>query len=479
MKILFVSSEIAPYAKSGGLADVAGALPDALRGLGDEVLSVMPAYSVRNDSGLSFETIGEIDVPVAYRTEKATLLLSVDRKLLLIKNDCYFGRKGLYQENGLDYEDNDLRFAFFCRAVLEAVKKLSFHCNVIHCNDWQSALIPLYLRHHYREDPFFDGCATLYTIHNLAYQGVFETGRALRVTEVPPSLYHPDSVEFWGNFSFIKGGLCHADLITTVSERYASEIRTGEFGFGLDGLLRSRSGDLFGIVNGIDRTVWNPETEPIPFSASDTSGKAANKLALQRRFSFPESAETPVLAYIGRLIEQKGVDLLLDSLAELLNRPIQLVILGNGIPELEERLRGAAFEYRGRLGVEFGFDDPCARLIYAGADLMVLPSRFEPCGIVQMIAMRYGTPPVAHATGGLADTIHDFDENDASSNGFLFRDCSIPSLLESIDRALDLYRNRERWGGLVHRAMEYDFGWDRSAKRYRELYSLALQRIGG
>jgi starch synthase len=485
MKILFAASEAAPFARTGGLGDVAGALPQALSRLGHDIRLIMPLYRAVD---VKRHRLGEVarglEVPAAVGSQKVDVLegrLSSGAPVYFVRHDLSFDRDGLYQApSGDDYPDNAERYALFCRATLEACRALGFQPDVVHVHDWQTALIPVYLKTLLRGDPFLEGIATVFTIHNLGYQGLFGPEILPRLG-LHREVFTPGGIEFYGQVNLLKGGLLFADLLTTVSPRYSREIRTPELGHGLDGVLRQRSGDLFGILNGIDPEEWNPAIDPhiaARYTAADLSGKAVCKKDLQRRFRLPERADVPVLGVVSRLAEQKGLDLLRDIMVDVMSLDLQLILLGSGEKALEAAFLQAATQHPSKLGVTIGFDIPLSHQIEAGADLFLMPSRYEPCGLNQMYSLAYGTIPVVRATGGLDDTIVTFDPATGRGNGFKFDEATAAALLQSIMQALALFSQKAHWGRVVANAMAGNFTWDRSAREYEQLYRRSLAKRG-
>lgn len=475
LKILMVASEAAPFAKTGGLGDVVGSLPAALHELGHQVVLVIPWYrSVRQVTGRLPLSQRRLTVPMGGQILEVRLRHTERDGVAVwfLDHPELFDRPELYGERGTDYPDNAERFGLLSRGALELARRLDFAPDVIHCHDWQTGLIPVYLQHQLWRDRLFAGCGTLFTIHNLGYHGSFSPS-ALADLGLDPSLADIDGLEFHGQISFLKGGIRFADRVSTVSPTYCREIQTPEAGMGLDGLLRSRSGDLHGILNGIDLQAWNPADDPAlsePFSADRPSGKAACKQALLRELGLPEETQRPLLAMITRLDPQKGIELILEAFDRLLEREVMLVVLGTGRPDYEQRLAEAGSFYPDRCQVLLRFDDALSRRIYAASDLFLMPSRYEPCGLGQQIALRYGCVPLVHATGGLLDTIRDPEQDPEEANGFLFRSFRPQALLAGLDRALEVYGHAEAWQRLRERGMRQDLSWQRAARRYVELY---------
>ncbi len=457
MKILYLSSEVAPFAKTGGLADVAGSLPAALHRKGIDVRVGLPKYQSVKISG--DETVQD-GVPVYF-----------------VENRTYFDRPGLYGDKSGDYPDNLERFRFFCEAVLDRAQAENFRPDLVHCNDWQTALVPVFLASRFRDEPFWKGVKTVFTIHNLGYQGVFPK-EAFPKTGLDWSLFHMEALEFYGQANLLKGGLVFADRLTTVSPTYAKEIQTAEFGHGLDGILSKRREVLTGILNGIDEDQWDPEKDPElvkPFSEKDPSGKMKNKEDLQRLCRLPQSAATPLFGMVSRLADQKGIDLLIAGMDRFLSQDVQGVILGSGDPSVETLFQNFSKKFPAKLSVHLKFDPVLAKKIYAGSDFFLMPSKYEPCGLGQMIALRYGTLPIVRATGGLADTIVDVEAS-REGNGFVFRDYQADTFLRTIERASRLYRQGAPFAELVRRAFGCGFSWSRSADAYLRLYESLVPR---
>jgi starch synthase len=474
LKILFVSPEVAPLAKTGGLADVAGSLPKALAARGHEVRVAMPRYrQVKNVdylTDLPVEMDGSLETAIIRRAQ-----LAGDRpvQVYLIDNYKFFWRDGMYC-----YADDAARFNFFCKAVLSMLPWLGFQPDIIHCNDWQTGPIPLFLKVKHEDNPFYRQTATIYTIHNLQYQGTFPR-QTLKIMALGEEFFTPERLEFYGQVSFMKAGILYADLINTVSKKYALEIQTPEYGESLDGLLRKRAADLRGILNGIDYQEFNPATDrrlAVNYDAEHLEKKKENKAALQREMELPVK-DVPLLGLISRLVNQKGLDLLAAILDPLLQQDLQFVLLGSGEDYYQQLFSRYKVKYRDKMAVKIGFDPVLAQRIYAGCDIFLMPSRFEPCGLGQMISLRYGTVPVVRATGGLEDTIKDFHQYPGSGNGFSFRDYQPQALLDTINRALHVYRNEpEEWRNLARRGMAADFSWNASAGQYEDMYREALQK---
>ncbi len=486
MKILFVAPEAAPFAHTGGLGDVAGALPKALGRLGHDVRLIMPLYQAVNVQRHRLRIVASgLSVPTASGPQAVDLLegnLSGGVPVYFVRHDPSFDRDGLYQTpSAEDYPDNAERFALFCRAALEVCRQVDFQPEMLHAHDWQTALLPVYLKTTLSGDPFFQRTATVFTIHNLGYQGLFPPEVLPRLM-LPRELFTPAGLEFYGKGNLLKGGLLFADLLTTVSRRYSQEIQTVDQGFGLDGVLKERQSDLFGVLNGIDPEEWSPAGDPhiaAHYTVDNLSGKARCKADLQRRLELPVRATVPLLAVISRLAGQKGLDLLHDILDTLMTLKVQLVLLGSGDKELEAAFREAAARHPSKLAVRIGFDLPLSHQIEAGADLFLMPSRYEPCGLNQMYSLAYGTIPVVRATGGLDDTVVRFDPGTGQGNGFKFEEATAPAFLQAIRQALALYREQAPWHRLITNAMTADFTWDHSAREYEQLYRRAVEKMRG
>lgn len=484
LKILFASSEVVPFAKTGGLADVSGSLPKALAvtghdNMGNDVRIVMPRY--QHIEACYYKT--DFPVPFLNRFETAIIRESAieshfqeKRKTIpvyLVDNYHYFYRDRMYM-----FDDEAERFAFFCRAVLEMLPRLDWQPDVIHCNDWQCGPIPLFLKTHYRQNPFYNRIATVFTIHNLQYQGNFSR-EALKILGLGEEFFHPEKIEFFGSVSFMKAGILYADLINTVSRTYAEEIKHPETGERMDGILRKRSGDIYGILNGINYHEFNPGTDQRihrNYDRFSIANKKENKFALQKTIGLPVS-DVPVVGLISRLVDQKGIDLVSEIIDDMMSEDLQFVVLGSGEKYYEDMFKNIKTCYPEKVGLYIGFNAVLAQRIYAGADMFMMPSRFEPCGLGQMISLRYGTIPVVRFTGGLADTVSEYNAATGTGNGFGFSEYSGTELLKALRRALHLFREQpEQWNKLVRNAMEQDFSWTRSGVEYLQLYQEAMSR---
>ena len=477
LKILFAASEVAPFAKTGGLADVAGSLPAALASQGHQVVIVMPFYRSVRESSFNLKRY-EKSLFIPYQGQKLeagiyTTKLKRNAQVCFIRREEFFDRSGLYGTSEGDYFDNPERFIFFSRSVLELTKLLGFQPDVIHCHDWQTSLIPVYLRSLYTNDPLLARVRSVFTIHNLAYQGVFPKGM-MAVSELPLELFAVKGLEYYGKMNFMKGGILFSDVITTVSEKYAQEIQTPEYGYGLEGVLQDRRTHIYGILNGVDYASWNPKTDPYivaNFDSRELSGKKACKEDLSQIFRLKGPSTFPIIGIVSRLADQKGFDILAESMDELLKLNLRLVILGTGDAKYEKQFDALGKKHGGRLGVKIAFDNVLAHKIEAGSDMFLMPSKYEPCGLNQMYSLKYGTIPIVRATGGLDDTIQKFDPHTGEGNGFKFVDYSSKALLEETKRALEVYDDSANWVKLVKKAMRMDFSWKKSALRYAEIYS--------
>jgi starch synthase len=471
-----LASEVVPFAKTGGLADVVGALPKFLGPLGVELRVLLPLYRETKKKGLPLRRIVErLDVDWNGAKVPFSVWESGEGALrfLLIERDEYYDRECLYGTPQGDYPDNGERFAFFCRSALETLKHLDFRPDVIHAHDWQSALALAYLRFACDKDVFFAYTRSLFTVHNLAYQGLFDRS-LLASAGLPDSLFNMEDLEFYGKVNALKGGVLYATAVNTVSRRYSQEIQTPEFGYRLDGLLRKRRDRLFGILNGVDYADWNPATDKFiirPFDPTYLDGKKECRADLLRAFSLDAAgAETPVVGMVSRLAGQKGFDILTESLEGIFKMGAVLVILGTGEDVFQKALSSARAKHPGSLGLKIAYDESLAHKIYAGSDIFLIPSRYEPCGLTQMYSLRYGTVPVVRATGGLDDTIQEYNPAAGSGNGFKFQEYSSAALLSSLQKALSVYREKGRWRQLGQKAMACDFSWERSAREYLRLY---------
>lgn len=481
LRVLFVASEGVPYVKTGGLADVIGALPRALHRLGHDVKVVLPRYTSIDPERWQLHTaIEQLEVPINQAIETVRVLeapTSDDIPVYFIDSERYFHREKLY-----GYNDDGERFILFCRAALESVRKMEWQPDIIHCHDWHTAIVPNWTKTIYRDDPFFSATATVYTIHNLAYQGIFGY-RILEVAGVAEEGFlYPEVPELANVVDLMGRGVLFADVVNTVSPRYAREILTPAFGERLDPLLRDRKDRLYGILNGIDTYEYDPACDTritAHYDAFSLEKRPANKRFLQDLTRLPLSERTPLIGIISRLTDQKGLDLLDQIATPLIEQGIQLVVSGTGDQHYHSMFQRLAARYPDQVSINLTFNAEMSQRIYAGSDMVLMPSRFEPCGITQMLAMRYGSIPIVHRTGGLADTVQEFDPEGNAGNGFTFSPYDPFHLFAAILRALEAYKFRDAWQGLMQRAMLADYSWDASAEQYVALYRRAqeLQRI--
>src|SRR3989441_1418307 len=486
LRVLMVAAECVPFAKVGGLADVLGALPQALEKLGVSVRVVIPRHRVVDPHKFGFEPfstaadsrvwLGSESIP--YDVHRGKLPgSSVD--VFLIGNDRFFDRAGMYVDSatGYDYPDQADRWIFFQRATMELFKTASPAPDILHCHDHQTGLIPAYLRRFYRTERSFTGTRSVFTIHNMGYQGLFGRDAMLRAGFDDAEFYPGSPFEFYGKMNFMKVGISYADLITAVSPTYAREIQeSSEFGYGLEGVLRERRGVLIGILNGIDDQLWDPAKDyliPASYSESDLTGKLENKKALLKKIHLDASHfDWPLLAMISRIDVQKGFDLVVSILDYLLAKDLYFVLLGSGNKETEGYLRSIIEKHQPKAGIRFGFDNGSAHLVEAGADIFLMPSKYEPCGLNQMYSLRYGTVPVVRKTGGLADTVQEYDPSTGEGTGFVFTGYHPAQFKAAIDRALALWPQRAQWRRLMRNGMRLDLSWKESARKYVEAYDL-------
>ncbi len=472
--IVFATSELVPLATSGGLGDVSRSLPRALAALGHPVSVFLPYYQSVRRRGIEAHHVATLSVPghgSGFRIFQAPGALA-PAELFLVEHDHYFDRPGLYGGGGGEYADNLERYAFFCRTILEAIAALDLPADIVHANDWHTALLPAYLRVYFRDHSKLGASRSVFTIHNLAFQGR-HAGTRLAATGLPASEFHIGGVEYYSGVNLMKAGIVYADAVTTVSPRYAQEIRTPEFGEGLDGLLRARSDALSGILNGIDADAWNPETDPhLParYGRDAIAGKRACKEALFAELGLRVPLDTPLVGMVTRMTRQKGSDLVLEASAEILGLGVALAVLGSGDPDLEQGFRYLADWYGGRVAIRIGYDEALSHRIEGGSDLFLMPSRYEPCGLNQMYSLRYGTVPVVRATGGLDDTGRDPAADSAAANGFKFRPPFRGDLVAALGRAVGAYWNPGGWDALRRTGMGEDLSWSVSARKYVELY---------
>ena len=476
MRILFSASEALPYAKTGGLADVIEALPRALVKLGHEVAVFLPRY---RGIKVSSVTIPSLTIPLGARLRFPAITNGgVHRgvRYYFLDDPFYFDRDGIYGDRNHEYPDNAERYTEFCRATIELAKQV-WMPDLIHCHDWQTAMVPVLLRTSYGDDPAVQDLHTVFTIHNMGYHGLFPR-EALDRVGIHAAVYHPGGVEFFGNVNFLKGGLVYSDYLTTVSRKYAQEIQTSEFGFGLDGVVRSRADRLTGILNGVDYSAWSPDRDtliPAKYSAKNMAGKRVCKQALIEELKLlDDNPGRPIVGIVSRFADQKGFDLIAQIARELLHEDLLLAVLGSGERRYEDMFRALAHDFPGRVGAVIAYDNRLAHLIEAGSDIFVMPSRYEPCGLNQIYSLRYGTVPVVRATGGLDDTIESFDLQHGTGTGFKFVEYSGGALLHAIRQALHHHSDEGVWNRIQLNGMAKDFSWNTSAAEYAKLYEAAI-----
>lgn len=456
MKIAICASEVVPFAKTGGLADVAGALPLALEQLKQEVIILMPFYKQVAQS--------KVDAKIIY-PGVLTTGLGQNIKVYFIQNDKYFNREGLYGTQKGDYPDNLERFSFFCRRCLELLKQLQFPSDIIHIHDWQASFIPVYLKTLFAQDSFYKKCKTLLTIHNLAYQGLFEASEFPKLG-LDRSIFNIDGLEYYGKINTLKGGMLFSDCLNTVSATYAAEMQRADFGCGLEGVLAKRRDCLFGILNGLDYSFWDPAIDKFlaaRYDAESFNHKYQNKQDLQKQADLAQDRRIPLLGMVSRLAEQKGLDILGQAIDEVCKLKLQMIILGTGDAKYHRLLKKKAKKFPDVFHLYLKFDNTLAHKIYAGSDIFLMPSRYEPCGLGQMISLKYGTAPLVYKTGGLADTI---DEK----NGFIFDSYTASDLVATIKQAILLYQDKKKWMAKIKNGLESNFSWQESAKKYIQLY---------
>lgn len=478
MHIVMASPEVTPYSKTGGLADATSALAKELANLGHEVKIFSPLYLAASENNDEIENTGlKFKVSLGRRDREGEIWKKGN--FYFIRNDHYFLREGLYGANDREYEDNAERFIFFSRAVLEAIKIMGVKTDIVHCHDWQSALVPLYLKYVYSDCSEMKDAVSVFTIHNLAYQGLFPR-ETMDIMGISPDFFSIEALEFYGKVSFIKGGLIFADVLTTVSKKYSREIQEKEMGCGLEGVLIKRKKDLYGIANGIDYEEWNPATDkylPFNYDSGDLSGKKKCKDKLKKVFNLPDLGDLPIIGMISRLDLQKGFEIILKSEEKLASLPLQMVFLGNGSEKIRCLLEKVAKRHPNKFAVFIGYNEPLAHLIEAGSDIYLMPSKYEPCGLNHLYSLKYGTIPVVRATGGLDDAIVNFNRKSGRGNGFKFKTFSSRALMAALNGALDLYMNNKgEWERLQKAAMAEDHSWNDSAHKYERLYKTTLER---
>jgi len=480
LKVLFASAEVAPFAKVGGLADVAGALPKALAALGHDVRVVMPKYKAINEARFDVgPPIAGFQVSMGPWEEPAQVKnarIGQQVPVYLIENKKYFDRDQVY-----GHPDDVERFLFFCRAIMETPKRIGWQPDIIHCNDWHTAIVPAWLHTTYHDDPFYANCASVFTIHNLAYQGVFGD-QYLALAGIDRETYRAQHSDSPNTLNLMSEAILYSDVINTVSKTYAKEILTPEYGERLDGFLRRRSDRLYGILNGIDYDVFDPAHDshiPVNYSPSSIDRKIENKVALQRLANLQVDPDAPLIGVIGRLADQKGFDLIAAAIDPIIQDVgAQFVLLGTGEVEYHRVFQELGTRYPSRAAIFLTFDADLAQKIYAGADMFLMPSRFEPCGLGQLISLRYGTVPIVRSTGGLADTVRDYDPRTGEGNGFSFDHYNRDALLVAVTRACEDFKHKDVWRNLMLRGMSEDYSWGASASKYADLYEQAISFHG-
>lgn len=475
MRILFVASEGLPFSKTGGLADVIDALPKALVKQGHEVAVVLPRYRGTKATAI---VMPSMTIPMGKELRFPAIAdgaVLQDVRYFFVDDPAYFDREGLYGGSTGDYPDNAARFSEFSRAAIEIAKHIWLP-DVIHCHDWQTGLVPVLLRSAYADDPLLRKIPVVFTVHNLGYHGQFPK-EILESTGIPQSVFHPDGLEFYGSVNFLKGGLRYSDYLTTVSKKYAQEIQTPEFGYGLDGVIRSRKDRLVGILNGVDYSAWSPEKDSliaVKYSAKDLAGKQLCKQALLDLYGLPaDNAARPVIGIVSRFADQKGFDLIAEKAHELMHEDLVLTVLGTGERKYEEMFQALAKAYPGRVGVKIAYDNKIAHAVEAGADMFLMPSRYEPCGLNQIYSLKYGTVPIVRATGGLDDTIEPFDLEHGTGTGFKFAEYSGAAMLQCVQQALHHHVDVRIWKRIQLNGMAKDFSWKAPAAEYAKLYEAA------
>ena len=489
LKILFISSEVSPFAKTGGLGDVSEALPKELKETGHDIRIFMPKYGSINERKYVLREVirlKEIQVKVGDKivvaNVKSSFLPNSKVQIYFVGNKNYFNRDGYYvdPQTGKDWQDNAERFIFFSRSALEILKKLHWQPDIIHCNDWQTALIPFYLKTVYKNDEFFKNTKTLLSLHNLAFQGKFKKNDFHVLGLQDNQLKKGSELEFWGEINFLKAGIICADSISTVSRTYAKEIQeSDQYGFGLQDILKKRSKDLVGITNGVDYSSWNPEDDQLithNYSRKDLKYKLENKRFLVESHGLSFKENTPVIGTVSRLTDQKGFDIITQAIDEIMKIGVQYIILGMGDKKYHKVLERLAKKYKKQLAVNLKFDNELAHKVEAGADIFLMPSLFEPCGLNQLYSLKYGTIPIVRATGGLADTVKNYSLETGRGYGFVFEEYSSKALVATIKKAVDVYQNKDLWKKLVDRAMKLDFSWKTVTEKYLNLYNAYLNK---
>jgi len=485
MKICYAASEMAPFIKTGGLGDVLGALPEAMQKQGNDIKVFLPHYKTI-DIGDNKIIPVEINSEIKINDQNYPLKINKIRfkksnmEVYLVGSDHYFDREGIYlnPNTGKDYADNDERYIFFARAVLAILKEINFKPDIIHVHDWQAALVPVFLKTSLEKDPFYSGIKSILTIHNLAYQGEFTLER-FKLLELPDKLMAPaiGPFEFYGKVNFLKAGITYADYISTVSNKYAEEIQTKEFGCGLEGVLKERNENIYGILNGVDYKVWSPSRDHkihATYHIANLSGKRTNKIELLNELKLPIRDAAPLIGIISRLEEQKGWNLIKEAADELLSMNVQLIVVGTGQLEYHKLLEDLEKKYPDKCKAILKFNDQMAHKVEAASDIFLMPSIFEPCGLNQMYSLRYGTIPIVRQVGGLADTVTDYDANHNNGTGFVFKEKDSKAMVAAIKRAVDLFARKRTWTKFMKVGMKKDFSWSRTAKEYSKLYKNLL-----
>jgi starch synthase len=485
MRVLFATSEISPFSRAGGLADVSQALPKVLARMGHEVFVATPKYRQARNVKSSLKPLDiSLEVPISFMKKSARVFQAnlEDRvTVYLIGQDDLYDREGLYGNEYGDYQDNAERYIFFSRAVLELCLTLKLKPDIVHCNDWQTGLVPVYLKTLYADDPSLRSTASLFTIHNLGYQGLF-WHYDLHLTGLGWELFTPGALEFFGKLNLMKGGIVFADILNTVSPSYREEILTQANGFGLEGVLKTREDDLYAVLNGVDSQVWDPAKDPllpVSYTPSTLGNKKICKTHLQELFHLKKRGEPPIIAIISRLLDRKGLDLVSQIFPRLMELDLQIILMGQGVDQYQSWATEMVEKYPGLVGLEMGYNEPLAHQIQAGADILLMPSRYEPCGLDQLYALKYGTIPIVRAVGGLEDTVEDYDSSKDQGTGFKFKEYEWEKLIQTIQRALSVYRDKPRWQHLIQRAMSQDFSWEKSAAQYELLYQKAMKKKEG
>lgn len=487
MKILFLSSEIYPLVKTGGLADVSYSLPREIKKQGHDIRLALPFYNaIKEEHPHSFEYLKTSYIYFGYNYYSGSIYTgfvpSTQLPIYLIDSQQFFNRRGIYNENGIDYPDNCLRFAFFCMQSLQMLKLINFKPDIVHCHDWHAALAIIYLKSVLREEDFFKDIKTLFTIHNISYQGIFSPDKLPEIG-LSEDVFTQDLLEFWNNINLMKGAINTADAVNTVSPTYCKEIQTEEFGFGLEGVIQQNKNKFYGILNGVDYSIWSPQNDQYiytPYNAAKLEGKTHNKISLQKELGLPEDKKTPLFGMVTRIIEQKGFSLLIPILEPLLSKEkVQIVILGDGDEGYMQDLTSIQKKFPDKFAFIRGYNNRLSHCIEAGSDIYLMPSEFEPSGLNQMYSLKYGTLPIVRKVGGLNDTIVNYCSStvkNQTANGFVLPEYTEEALLKTIKKVLALYKNKTNtWKQLVRNAMKYDYSWEKSAGEYVRLYEDILR----